>query len=201
MAIGRAAVFLDKDGTLIEDVPYNVDPARITLAPGAPEALHALQETGFALVVISNQSGAARGYFRPPALGRVEREIRNQLRHRGITIDGFYWCTHHPQGRVPSLAFECVCRKPRPGMLRRAASELGLDLEASWMVGDILNDVEAGRRAGCRAVLIDNGNETEWLAGPWREPDLVVHDLREAAAGILLRSRHPWDTSPLETAR
>nr|WP_246350995.1 HAD family hydrolase [Deinobacterium chartae] len=182
---GRPAVFLDKDGTLIEDVPYNVDPRRIRLMRGALEGLSALQRAGYALVVVTNQSGVARGLFAEEALGAVEARLRELLACAGVSLEGFYACPHHPEGRLSAYALECACRKPRPGLLLRAAEELGLDLAASWMVGDILHDVEAGRRAGCRALLLDTGGETEWVPGPLRTPHAVADDLREAARIIL----------------
>jgi histidinol-phosphate phosphatase family protein len=179
------AVFLDKDGTLIEDIPYNVDPEKIRLAPGAAEGLAMLHESGYRLVVVSNQSGVARGHFAEQALAGVERSLRRLLEAFGVPLDGFYYCPHHPDGTVAPYAVECSCRKPAPGMLRRAAAELRLDLSESWMIGDILDDVECGRRAGCRTVLIDNGNETKWKSGRRRRPHHVVADLAEAARRIV----------------
>ncbi len=185
----QAAVFLDKDGTLVEDVPYNVDPDRIRLAPGAVVALRLMAEAGYALVVVSNQSGVARGLFDVAALHTVERRLSDLVAPAGIAFAGFYWCPHHPDGCVPQFSFACECRKPAPGLLRRAAADLGLDLAASWMVGDILNDVEAGRRAGCRTILVNNGGETEWVMAEMRQPDHVVGDLEEAAVVICRESR------------
>jgi histidinol-phosphate phosphatase family protein len=182
------AVFLDKDGTLVEDVPYNVDPARIRLVPGAIGALRTMAQAAYTLVVVSNQSGVARGLFDIGALRRVEQRLGDLVAPAGISFAGFYWCPHHPDGRVAPFSVACGCRKPAPGLLRLAADELDLDLPGSWMVGDILNDVEAGRRAGCRTVLVDNGGETEWLMTPMREPDYVVNDLEEAASVICGRS-------------
>ena len=181
----RRAVFLDKDGTLIVDVPYNVDPALIRLAPGAEAGLTRLHAAGYALVVITNQSGVARGRFGVEALEPVERRLRELLAAVGVPLAGFRFCPHHPAGSVPEYAIACDCRKPAPGMLLRAATDLGIDLHRSWFVGDILNDVEAGRRAGCRTVLLDVGNETEWALGPHRTPDLLAGDLDIAATLIL----------------
>ncbi len=185
----RKAVFLDKDGTLVEDVPYNADPDRLTLAPGVLPGLRALAAAGYALVVVSNQSGLARGLFDESALGRVERRLRSMLQAGGIDLDGCYYCPHLPDAPMPEYRRACTCRKPQPGLLERAAAELGLSLAGSWMVGDILNDVEAGHRAGCRAVLVDNGGETEWLRSPVREPDVVVNTFEEAALAILAADR------------
>lgn len=181
----RPAVFLDKDGTLVDDLPYNVDPALIRLTAGAGEALTSLHDAGFALVVISNQSGVARGHFPESALRSVVAEVRRLLADLGVPLLGFYYCPHHPDGVVAGYAIGCDCRKPRPGMVLQAAREHDLDLSRSWFVGDVLDDVEAGRGAGCRAVLIDNGNETEWVLTPERRPHQVAAGLQDAALRIL----------------
>ncbi|GAA5534253.1 HAD family hydrolase [Deinococcus aluminii] len=181
----RRAVLLDKDGTLIEDVPYNVDPALIRLAPGVGEALRALHGAGYILAVVTNQSGVARGLFPESALEGVEARLRELLAAEGVPLSGFYACPHHPEGTVAEYARDCDCRKPQPGLLRRAAEELDLDLSASWMVGDILNDVEAGGRAGCWTVLLDTGGETEWVPGPYRTPEVTARNWSEVAAAIL----------------
>lgn len=175
------AVFLDKDGTLIEDVPYNVDPKQIRLTPGAVEGLRLLHGLGYRLVVISNQSGVARGYFAETALAAVEGRLRELLAEVGVPLAGFYYCPHHPQGIVAAYAVSCDCRKPQPGLIHRAAREHHIDLARSWFIGDILDDVEAGRRAGCRTILVDNGRETAWVLTPERRPHHTVADLAEAA--------------------
>lgn len=180
----QRAVFLDKDGTLIDDVPYNVDPARIRLAPGAAEGLPRLHAAGYRLIVISNQSGIARGYFPEEALQAVHDRLLQLVGELGVPLDGFFYCPHHPEGTVPAYAVACDCRKPEPGLIRLAAREQEIVLEESWFIGDILDDIEAGRRAGCRTVLIDNGNETEWKRSPLRRPHLVVRDLEDAARRI-----------------
>ncbi len=178
------AVFLDKDGTLIEDVPYNVNPALIRLTPGAEMGLRLLHQAGYQLIVISNQSGVARGYFPEAALTGVEARLQQLLGDFGVPLTGFYYCPHHPQGQVAAYAIDCTCRKPEPGLILQAAQEHGIELSQSWFIGDILNDMEAGMRAGCRTILLDNGNETEWILSPPRLPHYVVADLAEAAAVI-----------------
>lgn len=170
----RKAVFIDKDGTLVENVPYNVDPARVALTRGAAGACRTLARQGYRVFVVSNQPGIALGKFACADLAAVFAELELQV----PSIDGFYFCPHGPEDR-------CACRKPACGMLRRAAREHGVDLGRSWMVGDILDDVEAGRRAGCRTVLVDNGNETEWRKAVLRAPDHVVSNLLEAAHVIV----------------
>lgn len=183
------AVFLDKDGTLIVNVPYNVDPARIRLAPGAEEGLPLLAAHGYPLIVVSNQSGVARGEFPESALAAVEARVRELVAGLGVRLAGFYYCPHHPEGRIAPYARRCECRKPAPGMLLRAADEHGIDLARSWFIGDILDDIEAGRRAGARTILIDNGNETEWVLTRLRQPHHSVGDLA-AAARIIVGSEH-----------
>lgn len=175
------AVFLDKDGTLIDDVPHNADPGKIRLSEGAGDALQAIQATGFLLIVVSNQPGIARGLIPEPAMAGVRQRIDELLSPHGVQLDDFHYCPHWPHGRLSRHAFACDCRKPRPGMLVAAAALQGIDLARSWMIGDILDDIEAGRNAGCRTLLIDNGNETEWLLGPKRRPHRLARDLRHAA--------------------
>lgn len=180
----KQAIFLDKDGTLLEDVPYNVEPRQMRLARRAGEALRLLAPH-YRLIVISNQSGVAHGYFTESALVAVECRLRQLLAECYVELAGFYYCPHHPQGQVAAYRIVCDCRKPRPGMITRASWEMGIDLAESWMVGDILDDIEAGRAAGCRTVLVDNGGETEWHISPQRLPDFMACDLRVAAEWIL----------------
>ncbi|HSI82383.1 MAG: D-glycero-alpha-D-manno-heptose-1,7-bisphosphate 7-phosphatase [Candidatus Methylacidiphilales bacterium] len=179
------AVLLDKDGTLVKDVPYNVDIHKVHFAEGAVDSLLLLQEAGYKLFIISNQSGIALNYFSRSDFHRMRKYISDSLESFGIQLSGFYYCPHHPSGSNPEYAFRCQCRKPEPGMLYQAAAEHGIDLHNSWMVGDILHDVEAGNRAGCRTVLLDVGNETEWVHGPYRTPDFTATSLRETAEIIL----------------
>lgn len=187
----NGAVFLDKDGTLVDDVPYNVDPRRVRLADGVVEGLCALQSAGYPLIVISNQSGIARGYFTEDELQRAFEQIQRLLQPHGVLLDAFYYCPHHPQGVVEPYNIECDCRKPRPGLIVKAAYEHDIHLGDSWFVGDILDDVEAGQRAGCRTVFLNKGSETEWSGGPYRWPNQVAGNFREAARVILERQVVP----------
>lgn len=179
------AIFLDKDGTLVENVSYNVDPQKVWLCDGAIEGLKLLQSANYQLIVVTNQSGIARGYFPESELFAVERRLHELLIPHHVWLDGFYYCPHHPDGIVKPYAIDCHCRKPKPGLLYRAAQEHAIDLEQSWLIGDILNDIEAGRTAGCRTVLIDNGNETEWQLSCQRLPHHCVTNFYEAAQVIL----------------
>lgn len=186
----RKAIFLDKDGTLIYDVPYNIDPQRIFLQEQLLHGLRNLQASGYMLVVVANQPGVAHGHFSEFHLKGVKSKIESLLSEQGIILDGFYYCPHHPEGRMVQYAYDCDCRKPKPGMLLKAAADLNIDLANSWMLGDILHDVEAGNRAGCSTILINNGNETEWRTGYGRLPDHVAHTINQAASIILNQSNN-----------
>lgn len=179
--LGRAerAVLLDRDGTLVYPRHYPSQPAELVLYPGVASELRALQQAGFRLVVVTNQSGIARGLFTEEALARMHEHLAAELGRAGVQIDGWYYCPHHPDGCIPELARRCECRKPQPGMLLRAARELRLDLGRSWMIGDILADVEAGNRAGCRTVLVDLGTEAP-PEGARRVPSFVARDTHHA---------------------
>ena len=181
---GKArAVFLDKDGTLVQDVPYNVDPASIELLPSVGPALRTLQDAGYLLIVASNQPGVALGRFSAGALAGVEARLDELLAAHGVIVTAYCWCPHHPGSRGGMLS--CTCRKPRPGLLLEAASSHDIALDRSWMIGDILDDVEAGTRAGCRTILVDRGGETRWRGGRMRTPNAIVYDFADAAALIL----------------
>lgn len=173
----RKAVFIDKDGTLVHDVPYNVDPAQICLTAGAGPALRRITNAGYRLIVISNQSGIARGLFDEQDLPPVNDRIQALLAPHEVEIDHFYYCPHGPGD-------SCECRKPKPGMILSAAADHAIDLKGSWMIGDILNDVEAGNRAGCSTIHLNNGNETEWLRGDFRRPLHTVKGWSEAGSII-----------------
>lgn len=181
----KAAIFLDKDGTLVEDVPFNVDPAKLRLYPEVVRSLRRLESVGYKLIVVSNQPGIAHGYFERAAVDRIGEELRQRLSAHGVRLHGFHYCPHHPEGKRERYSQVCDCRKPAAGLLRHAAALHGVELSASWMIGDILNDVEAGNRAGCRTVLVDRGNETEWVDGEWRKPRYVVRDMNEASRCVI----------------
>jgi len=179
------AVFIDKDGTLIKDVPYNVNTSLIQFEEHAIEALRSLQAYGFQLIIVSNQPGIAFSYFTEEQVQQVFQFIEKKLAEQGVVLNGYYYCPHHIQGNQPAYAKACYCRKPMPGMLLQAAMERDINLEQSWMIGDILNDTEAANRAGCTSILLNNGNETEWVLGESRRPGFVCDNWIEAAAIII----------------
>jgi D-glycero-D-manno-heptose 1,7-bisphosphate phosphatase len=190
MTAKRKAIFLDKDGTLIPDVPYNVNPDFISLQKGVVEGLKLLKDNGYVFAVISNQAGVARGYFKFNDLEKVKEKLNLLLNQEGIQIEAYYFCPHHPSGKVPEFSIACNCRKPEPGMILKAARDLDIDTPKSWMIGDILNDVEAGNKAGCKTILLDIGNETEWIDGLFRKPTFVASDFLQAAQFICKVSNH-----------
>ncbi len=187
-----SGVFLDKDGTLLVDDPYNVDPARMRLERTAAEALRRLGALSVPLIVISNQPGVALGKFDEQALTLVHKRLAELFAENGAQLGGFYYCPHHPQGSVERYSVACECRKPHPGLILRAATDHDIVLERSYMVGDILDDIEAGNRAGCRTIMVDNGHETQWSRTAanrrLRTAHIVVPTLDVAARAI---ARHP----------
>jgi D-glycero-D-manno-heptose 1,7-bisphosphate phosphatase len=190
---GAPAVFIDRDGTLSEEVGYVNHPKRLRLLAGSGEAVRLLNRAGLPAVVITNQSGVARGYFSEEVLHAVNAELLAQLKAQGAFLDGLYVCPHHPREGKPPYRTRCDCRKPKPGLLLRAARELGLDLAASYMVGDKIADVAVGRRARVTSILVLTGyglGEWEYRRphGRWK-PDHVAEDLLGAVRWILARSR------------
>lgn len=188
VAPAEKVVFLDKDGTLVEDLPYNVDPRRVRFAPGARDAVRLLAAGGFRLVVCTNQSGVARGYFDEAALHRLGGHLEREVAALGGELAGFLFCPHLPEG-VNEYAVECDCRKPAPGLIRRAAAELGVDPRRSWFVGDTWMDVVAGRAAGCRTIVVgpEHRDIARWPRA--RRPDHAVPDLLAAARIVLAADR------------
>lgn len=184
----RPAIFLDRDGTIIEERHYLCKPEGVRLLPGAAEALTALRHHGFACVVTSNQAGVGRGYFTQADLDLVHAEFLHQLTQAGAAIDGAYYCTEAPRTKDRTV-IEHPDRKPAPGMLLRAARELDLELKRSWMIGDSISDVLAGRHAGCRSILVRSGNDVVVSLGHLRGEEVVVDDLAAAARWILANPR------------
>jgi D,D-heptose 1,7-bisphosphate phosphatase len=159
----RRAIFLDRDGTITIDTGYPSDPDEVELLPGAADGLRTLRDRGWALVLVSNQSGVGRGMITPEQAQAVHNRLTVTLGAAGVEFDGAYYCPHAP-GEA------CECRKPRSGLLRRAAAELGLDLAGSVMVGDRQSDVEAGRDAGCTTILLGPGEgDPDVRAADWAE--------------------------------
>jgi D,D-heptose 1,7-bisphosphate phosphatase len=161
---GQAAIFLDRDGTINEDPGYIDRLEKFVLIPGAAEAIRLINNRGLKAIVVTNQSGVARGFFDEAFIAALHAHLAGLLRREGAFLDGFYYCPHHPtEGRGQYLR-ACDCRKPAPGLLIRAQQELGLDPARCCMIGDTLNDIEAGRRAGVDGILVRTGHGEEALA-------------------------------------
>ena len=175
----QRAVFLDRDGTLVHPRHYPSSLGDLHLYNNIGPGLKDLQRAGFRMVVITNQAGLARGYFTLVDLHCMHKHLTSELAQLGVQLDAIYHCPHHPEGVIPELAIRCNCRKPQPGMLLQAAADLDLNLQHCWFVGDILDDVEAGNRAGCHTILVDLGTESI-PEQPIRCPDYIAPDTQHA---------------------
>ena len=189
--VSRPALFIDRDGTLTEEVGYVNHPRRLRLLPRSAEAVRRLNDADVPAVVVTNQAGIARGYFSADVLAAVNNELLRQLKESGAYVDGLYVCTHHPSAGEPPYRDSCDCRKPRPGLLTRAAGELALDLSRSAVVGDRPSDVETAARVGARGVLVLTGyglGEWEYRRATFSvPPDHVAGDLLDAVEWFLAR--------------
>jgi D-glycero-D-manno-heptose 1,7-bisphosphate phosphatase len=189
------AVFLDRDNTVMEDPGYIGDPKVVKLLPGVELALKSLSQCGYKLVVVTNQSGIARGLLTEQTLDKIHAELRRQLSQRGAHLDAIYYCPFHPEGTIEEYAKESDLRKPQPGMLQLGAKELDIDLSQSWMVGDSARDIEAGQRAGCKTIRVRS--RADHHATPGLEDDeavqadYTVRNLVDAARVILRSPRQP----------
>jgi D-glycero-D-manno-heptose 1,7-bisphosphate phosphatase len=185
----RRAIFIDRDGTLSEEVGYINHLSRFRLFPFAVEALRLVNRSPFLAVLVTNQAGVARGYFPESLIHDVHAVVARELDAGGARLDGIYYCPHHPTAGEPPYRQECDCRKPRPGLLHRAADQLGIDLARSYVIGDRLGDLELAWSVGATGVLVRTGygrGELEYHAPAWpRGPDMVAEHLLEAVVTIL----------------
>lgn len=174
------AVFLDRDGTIARDVHYCRRPEDFEILPTVPDAIRLLNENGFKVVVITNQSGVARGYFTEETLAQIHDKMRRELARYGAWVDAIYYCPHHPDDR-------CECRKPKTAMFQRAAEEHDIDFDASYVVGDMQMDVAAGKALGCHTILVTTGpGKGEDIIDP---PDYVADSLLQAAHWIIKQAK------------
>ena len=186
------AVFLDRDGVLIEDVHLLTRNEQLRVLPGVPEALRELKDAGFKLVVISNQPVVARGLVSEEDVRQTNRVLEESLvAERAPRMDGWYFCPHHPHATLEAYRSECICRKPRAGLFQQAAAELQLDFAGSFTIGDRITDIIAGASVGCRTILVQSGKHldppivTSELLDTSVKPDHTCQDLAAAAAWIL----------------
>ncbi len=178
------AVFLDRDGTINIELEFLHRPEDFVFIPGAPQAIRLFNDAGFVVIVVTNQSGIARGYYDEAAVHRLHNHVDAELARFGARVDAYYFCPHHPEYGIGDYGKECECRKPKPGMLFRAAADFSLNLAESYMIGDKLLDVQAGLNAGCRSLLVSTGYGAEAAAGlPEGIP--VYDDLLAAARAII----------------
>lgn len=194
------AIFLDRDGTIIDDSGYLSDPDSVHLLPGVELAIKSLRGAGYKIVVVTNQSGIARGMLTEDTLEEIHSALRNQLADKGAMLDAIYYCPYHPDGSVEKYARESDQRKPQPGMLLLGAKELDLDIEQSWMVGDAGRDVGAGQRAGCKTIRIRPHHEDAPHPGEETleefQADFTARNMVEAAKIILQNQDSQSDDAP-----
>lgn len=183
----RRAVFLDRDGTLVEEAGYLDRLERLVFFPYSVDAVRMLNRAGLAVVIVTNQAGIARGIFKETFVAEAHRHITERLTAGGARIDAFYYCPHHPEAVIETYRQACDCRKPQPGLLKRAAADLDLALDQSFVVGDRWHDLEAGQRVGARGVLVRTGyGKTEEAAPhPRVVPSAIVNNVMEAVSWIL----------------
>lgn len=183
------AVFLDRDGTVSEEVGYVNHIDRFRVYPWSPGAIRLLNEAGLRVVIVTNQSGVARGYFPESLLHETHAKLREVLAREGAHVDGIYYCPHHPDGKVTGFRQRCDCRKPGTALLERAARDLHIDLPSSYVVGDRYNDLETGFRAKTHGILVLTGygkGEHQYYRDSWgRQPDHVAVNLDDAARWII----------------
>ncbi len=189
----RRAVFLDRDGTVADEVGYINHISRFRLYPWSAEAIRKINAAGLAAVVVTNQAGVARGYFPEELIRQVNERMKRELAAAGARLDGVYYCPHHPEVGEPSYRQRCACRKPQPGMLEQAARELDLSLAGSVVVSDRYQEVEMAHKLGLRGCLVLTGygrGEREYQRQKWpRPPDWIADDLLEAVNQILPEMR------------
>lgn len=182
----KKAFFLDRDGVINVDVDYLHRPEDVVLCPGVGKAVRKINEAGYLAVVVSNQSGIARGMYTLREVKAVEQKIRELLEPESARLDAFYYCPHHKEGVVPEFAVDCSCRKPKPGLLLNAISDLEIDPAASFLIGDQLSDLRAGEEAGCKAVvMVTTGHGLQNLEKARAENRVVKPGLLEAVEYLL----------------
>lgn len=185
----KGAVFLDRDGTISEEVGYIRDPDQFQLMPKSAEAVKLMNARGLKVIVITNQAGVAKGYFPEAVINQVHKKMEKTLLDQGAFLDGVYYCPHHPEGVVETYRQTCECRKPASGLLKKASEEHGIDLSRSYMVGDKLADVDCGHRIGAKAILVLTGygkDEFKKTDGAKiRKPDYVADDILDAVKWIM----------------
>lgn len=185
----RPAVFIDRDGTISEEVGYVNHPSRFRVFPYSSEAIRILNDAGWLAIVITNQAGVARGYFSEDVIHKIHDQLTRDLQNESAKLDAIYYCAHHPSVGEPPYRLDCDCRKPKTGLIQQAAKDFDIDMAASWMAGDRYSDVELARNAGLRSAFVLSGygrGEWEYQSQAWAQrPDLVCENLLEAVKSIV----------------
>ncbi len=179
------AVFLDRDGVIIEDAGYVGEIERVKFIPGAGKAIRLLNENGFKVIIITNQAGVARGYFSEEAVEEINTYVQEMLAKKGALIDKIYYCPHHKEGVIEEYRKDCYYRKPSPGMIEEAVRDFHIDLKRSFLIGDKSSDIEAGNKAGCKTILLSEENTRESNRGSEVVSDHTAPDLYEAVRWLL----------------
>ena len=184
----RRAVFMDRDGTISDEVGYVNHVSRFRVFEYSADAVRTLNDNGWLAVLVTNQAGVARGYFTEDMIGTVHEALEASLAAGGARLDGIYYCAHHPSVGDPPYRVDCNCRKPKPGLIQRAAYDLEIDLSESWMIGDRFSDIDLARNAGVHSAFVLSGygrGEWEHQRGVWEhQPELIAEDLLEAVRTI-----------------
>ncbi len=184
----KRAVFFDRDGTINVEAGYIRDLANLKLIDGAASSIEKLRKAGFLAVLITNQSGPARGYYSEDWVKQLNNRVQELLAEQGTKLDAMYYCPHLPDGSIPEYTKECDCRKPNPGLFLSAKKDLDIDLTSSFMLGDKATDVEAGHNAGCKSILLKTGYGEQVLAGEYQnipDADYIAADINDGAEWIL----------------
>jgi len=191
----RPAVFIDRDGTISEEVGYVNHPSRYQVFSYSAEAIKKLNDNNWLAILVTNQAGVARGYFSEDVIGAVHQQLTSELAKEQAQLDAIYYCAHHPTVGEPPYRFDCDCRKPKTGLINRAASDFEIDLTSSWMVGDRYSDIEMARNAGLRSAFVLSGygrGEWEYQRSNWKhEPDIVCENLLAAVESIVNSKLEP----------
>jgi len=187
----RPALFMDRDGTISEEVGYVNHPSRFRVFPYTAAAIKLLNENGWLAVIVTNQAGVARGYFAEDVILQVHDRLRGEIENASAKLDAIYYCAHHPSVGEPPYRLDCDCRKPKTGLIDQATADLEIDRERSWMVGDRYSDIELARNAGVHSAFVLSGygrGEWEYQRGAWKlEPEVVAENLLEAVKKIIER--------------
>jgi D-glycero-D-manno-heptose 1,7-bisphosphate phosphatase len=186
------AVFLDRDGVIIKEPPHYAHRLdQLDLISRCAEAIRLLNENGFTVIIASNQAGVARGYYREEDTLLFNQALKEKIAKKGAHIDAIYYCPHHPEATIERYRVDCNCRKPKPGMLARAEKELNVDLKQSFIIGDKLSDIQTGKGAGCKTIMVRTGHGADELKSSQFECNYIADDLYDAVAHILCLSHKP----------